>query len=127
MDYTVTGSGGDQADAEDFVGDMPSGTVNFADGEASKLITVNVAGDTAIEADEGFTVTISNPANSETITTASAVGTIQKDDTGLAIDATDAAKAEGDIGDTEFTFTVIRSGNTTGDSSVKWEIGRAHV
>lgn len=66
--------------AADFVGNvLPSATVSFAPGEASKTITVNVQGDTAVEADEGFQVTLSN-ATSATLTTATASGTIRNDD-----------------------------------------------
>src|SRR5690606_36918286 len=61
-DWAVTGFGGSPADAGDFVGGvLPSGTVNFANGQATATITVNVAGDAAIEPTEGFRVTLSNP------------------------------------------------------------------
>ncbi|PQO25744.1 hypothetical protein C5Y96_23325 [Blastopirellula marina] len=80
VDYVVSGSGPNPADAADFGGTFPNGTVNFADGQATQLITIAVAGDTAIEENEGFTVTISNPAGA-TLGTATAVGTIQNDDT----------------------------------------------
>ena len=50
-------SGG--ADASDFAQDsLPSGTVTFARGETSKQFTINVTGDTSIEPDEQFQVTI---------------------------------------------------------------------
>ena len=79
--WAVTGSGANPASASDFVGAVfPSGTVNFAAGETSKTITVNVAGDTVVEPNEGFTVTLSNPAASTTIGTATASGTIRNDD-----------------------------------------------
>ena len=45
------------------------------------MITVNVAGDAAVEPTEGFTVTLSSPSTGATITTASATGTITSDDT----------------------------------------------
>lgn len=38
----------------------------------------------------------------------------------LEIVATDAAKAEGDLGVTPFTFTVTRSGDTSGATTVDW-------
>ncbi|MBU6346782.1 MAG: hypothetical protein KGR70_16085, partial [Cyanobacteria bacterium REEB494] len=44
--WAVTGSGTNQADATDFGGTLPSGTVNFAAGETGQTITVNVSGDT---------------------------------------------------------------------------------
>jgi len=65
----------------DFSGDaFPSGTVSFAATETSKLITVNVIGDTAIELDDGFTMTLRNPAAGTAITAATASGVIQNDD-----------------------------------------------
>ncbi|WP_044034192.1 Calx-beta domain-containing protein, partial [Microcystis aeruginosa] len=81
VNWAVTGSGTSAANATDFVGGvLPSGTVSFAAGETSKVITVNVQGDTTVEPNENFTVTLSNPTNGATITTATAVGTIQNDD-----------------------------------------------
>src|SRR5262249_32890557 len=53
---------------------------------------------------------------------ASAVGTIQNDDTSplVSIAPLSADKAEGDSGLTPFTFNVIRSGDTSGSTSVNW-------
>ena len=58
---------------------MPSGSVTFNANETSKVLTINVAGDTTGELDDGFTVTLASPANA-TIGTATAVGTILNDD-----------------------------------------------
>ncbi len=80
VDYDGTGSGSDPANAADFGGTLPSGTVSFAATETSKLITIDVSGDTDVENDEGFTVTLSNSSGGATITTATANGTIQNDD-----------------------------------------------
>ncbi|MFO0097890.1 MAG: cadherin domain-containing protein, partial [Aphanizomenon sp.] len=77
--WAVTGSGTNQADVTDFGGTLPTGTVGFAAGETTKTIIVDVLGDTTVEPDEGFTVTLSNSTNA-TITTATAVGTITNDD-----------------------------------------------
>jgi hypothetical protein len=77
----VTGSGANPASASDFTGAaFPTGTVSFATGETSKTITVNVAGDTTDEPDEGFTVTLSAPSGA-TLGTATATGVIRNDDT----------------------------------------------
>ncbi|MCB0923554.1 MAG: hypothetical protein KDB50_03260 [Mycobacterium sp.] len=57
-----------------------SGTMTFAAGESSKTITVSVIGDTAVEANETFTMTLSNPSGA-TLATDSAPGTIVNDDT----------------------------------------------
>ena len=61
LNFAVTGSGIHPADATDFGGTLPSGTVSFAVGEASQTITINVSGDTTVESDESFTVTLSPP------------------------------------------------------------------
>jgi hypothetical protein len=77
----VSGSGANPASANNFSGGaFPSGTVTFASGESSQTITVNVIGDSNVEQDEGFTVSLSS-ASKATIATASAGGTIMKDDT----------------------------------------------
>lgn len=76
VDFAVSGD----ADAADFGGTLPSGTVNFAANDTSQVVTVNVSGDTDSETDESFTVTLSNPTGGATITTATANGTIQNDD-----------------------------------------------
>ena len=101
---------------------LPSGTVNFAATQTSQVVTINVNGDTTLELDEGFTVTLSGPTGA-TLGTATAQGTIQNDDaTTLSIAATDAAKPEGNAGSTAFTFTVTRSGDTSGVSSVNYAV-----
>ena len=42
VNYAVTGSGSNFAEATDFTGDVfPSGTVTFSSGETSKTITIN--------------------------------------------------------------------------------------
>ncbi|TWA56397.1 hemolysin type calcium-binding protein, partial [Azospirillum baldaniorum] len=75
------GAGGATLNAADFGGTLPSGTVSFADGETTKTITILVSGDTDIEPDETFTVTLSNPSVTATaIETASASGTIRNED-----------------------------------------------
>lgn len=56
-----------------------SGTLTFAAGEASKTVHVDIGGDTASEANETFTVRLSN-ASGATIADATAVGTIVDDD-----------------------------------------------
>ncbi|MGF1479145.1 MAG: endonuclease/exonuclease/phosphatase family protein [Cyanophyceae cyanobacterium] len=76
VDFAVSG----EADAADFGGTLPSGTISFAAGDTTQTITLAVSGDTDTEADEDFTVTLSNPTNGATIATATATGTIQNDD-----------------------------------------------
>lgn len=84
--WVVTGSGINPADATDFAGAvLPSGTVIFATGETSKTITVNVNGDSTVEPDDGFTVTLSGASAGTSIGTATATGVIRNDDGGTLI------------------------------------------
>ncbi len=81
LNWRVSGSGTNPANTADFPGAvLPSGSISFAPGETSKVITFNVAGDTSVEANETFTVTIANPTGGATIAGATATGTIQNDD-----------------------------------------------
>jgi hypothetical protein len=120
VNWAVTGSGANPANAADFGGTLPSGQISFAPGETSKTLTVNVSGDTLPELDEGFTVTLSGASGGAQITTATANGTIRNDDIALRIAAADANKLEGNSGTTPFTFTVTREGLTTGTTTVNW-------
>jgi len=125
VDWAVTGSGSLPADADDFGGTFPSDTVTFADGETAKTITVNVAGDATPETAEGFTVTLDNATGGAQITTDTADGTILNDDVQpaeLSIAADNAIQAEGNADTTAFTFTVTRSGNTSVEHTVDWEV-----
>lgn len=104
VNYAVTGSGTDAADAADFVGGtLPSGQVTFAAGEATATIDVAINGDLDVEPDEGFTVTLENPSDPNTIgDPASADGTILNDDVPFTLTASDDQVAEGDT----VTYTV---------------------
>src|SRR5439155_1192901 len=105
VNYAVTGSGANSGNAADFTGGvLPSGTVSFAIGEIIKVITINVAGDTTVEPDEGFTVTLSAATICTLSLPAALPISILNDDRSLAIAATDAVKAEGNSGSTAFTF-----------------------
>ncbi|MCA6116505.1 choice-of-anchor I family protein [Bradyrhizobium sp. WSM 1738] len=78
------------ANAQDFAGvmNLPSNvTVTIPAGQASATVTINVAGDTAFEANESFTATITSATTTQTgvttaisATQAVATGTIQNDD-----------------------------------------------
>ena len=106
--------------ASDFSG-TTSGRLSFAAGETTKTITVNVATDALIEANESFDVVLSSPVGA-TITTATASTTVINDDIHtLNIAATTASKNEGNTGTTPFTFTVTRSAGI-GTSTVNWSV-----
>ena len=122
--WEVTGSVADPATASDFTGNaLPSGIVSFGAGVTSQTITIPVSGDTTVETNEGFTVSLSNPSAGTAIDTAAATGTIQNDDASLlAIAATSAVKAEGNSDSTAFTFTVTRTGATNQASTANWAV-----
>jgi aryl-phospho-beta-D-glucosidase BglC (GH1 family) len=56
-----------------------SGAITFAAGETAKTITIPVTGDTAVETNETFTVTLARPSGA-TIADGSAIGTIVNND-----------------------------------------------
>lgn len=58
-----------------------NGTLAIPAGDTEATIVVSVLGDTLVEADETFSVTLANPSTNATLGTASAVGTINNDDT----------------------------------------------
>ncbi|MEK7256366.1 MAG: GEVED domain-containing protein, partial [Bacteroidota bacterium] len=110
--WAVTGSGGNPANAADFGGTLPSGTVTFPAGSsASQTIVVNVSGDTDVESNEGFTVTLSNPTNA-TIGTATASGTILNDDAAPAY-CTAGATATTDEKISNVLFNTINNGSAS--------------
>ncbi|BBY60113.1 hypothetical protein MSAR_32490 [Mycolicibacterium sarraceniae] len=75
---TYTTSNGSATAGQDYT--AATGTVTFAPGAVSQVITISVTGDTTVEPNETLTVTLSNPTGA-TIATASAAGTIVNDDT----------------------------------------------
>jgi hypothetical protein len=99
-----------------------NGTVTFTAGQTTRTIDVPVRGDTDEEADETFTVTLSNPVNA-TLGDGSGGGTLQNDDRAPAapqpeppapapattIVVGDTGIAEGDGGTRNATFTVALS------------------
>jgi len=123
VNWAVAGSGGAPANAADFPGGiLPSGTLSFGLGQGSETITVNIAGDVAVEADEQFTVTLSNATAGVAITTASALGTIHDNDTTFRAYTLNAIRTEGPTGQNRpFTFTIVRDGIATGTQSVSWK------
>jgi len=122
VNYAVTGSGASSANANDFGGTLPSGTVSFAAGESSTTITVAVSGDFDVELDETFTVTLSNPSTGAELGTSTATGTILNDDIDLSIATANADRSEGQSGTTQFTFTVTRTGDTSGATTVNYTV-----
>ena len=125
--WHVTPTGINPADAADFIGGLPSGSVTFEVGESTKLIAVNVRGDGTAEATESFQVALSTASSDAVVTQATAGGIIHNDDQPgvVSISARDPHQLEGDTGITPFTFAVARTGDTTTQASVHWQVSGA--
>ncbi|NJR51599.1 MAG: DUF4347 domain-containing protein, partial [Leptolyngbyaceae cyanobacterium CSU_1_3] len=91
----------------DFTG-VTDQTIEFAPGETTKAIAIDVIGDTLQETDEGFSVTLSAPTNA-TLDIATAIGLIENDDTPPTIAVANITQKEGQTGDTPYTFNVTLS------------------
>ncbi len=116
-DYTINAPGGaGNANAADFVaGSVFSGQVAFADGETSKTISIDVQGDVAFEADEAFTVTLSNATGGAGIGDGTGAGTIVNDDLAPpagSVSIADASIVEGNAGTSILIMTLTRIGGT---------------
>ena len=99
--------------------------VTFAAGETTKPVSVSVTGDAVDEVNETFSVNLSAPGTA-IIADATGTGTIVDDEGAVTAGPTtffsvsDVNVVEGNSGATTATFTVTRSGLTTGSSSVKY-------
>lgn len=82
-----------------------SGNLTFSSGVISRTITVVVNGDVINEADETFSVTLSNPSNAQ-VGTATAIGTILNDDPLPELSINNVSIVEGNSGTKNATFTV---------------------
>jgi Ca2+-binding RTX toxin-like protein len=123
----VSASSADPLTAES--GDFTLGTTTVTfDGMSAgemELITVTITGDTVVEDNETFTVTLgsvtapSTEQQNDITTGATATGTINNDDTAtLSIVAASASVTEGASGMTDVTYTVSLDNPVEGDISV---------
>jgi hypothetical protein len=96
-----------------------SGSRTIAAGATSTTIAITVNGDTVDEADETFTLALSNPANAA-IADGSAVGTITDDDAPPTLSVNDVSVTEGNVGTTTATFTVSLSAASGKTVTVGW-------
>jgi large repetitive protein len=96
-----------------------AGTLTFATGETTKTISVPVIGDVLDEADETFSVVLSNPTGA-VLTVAQGTGTIVDNDDPPAIAINDLAVGEGNSGTTAAAFTVSLSAPSGRSVSVSY-------
>ena len=106
---TYTTSNGSTQDG-DFV--AQSGTITFAIGETSKSVTIGVVGDTSVESDETFNVTLSSPIGLVLGTATVGVGTITNDDVAL-VGVAAVSQLEGNADNTLVFEVTISTANPT--------------
>jgi hypothetical protein len=123
--FTVTRTGGTTG-ILDFSGTIAAGGTDGADysggvapttfsgsipaGQSSATITISIAGDSAIETNEAFQLTLTSVSNQAAVpatigSNATATGTITNDDT-PALSINDVTLSEGNSGTVTYTFTV---------------------
>ncbi|MEJ2618969.1 MAG: Calx-beta domain-containing protein [Candidatus Thiodiazotropha sp.] len=116
VDYSSDSETGTASAGQDYT--AVSGTLNFADGESSQHITIDILDDNVFEESENFTVNLSGlnigAQNSATITItdndAAAVGQVQFSSSSYSF-----SEADGSV-----TITVQRDGGSSGSGSVNY-------
>jgi hypothetical protein len=89
---------------------IPATTLTFLPGETGKPVSVTIVDDLLDEADETFTVDLSNASNATIATgTGTGTGTITDDDAAPSLSVDDVSVTEGDAGTVNATFTVTLS------------------
>ena len=96
-----------------------TGTLTFAPGITTQTVTVAVAGDTALEGNETFTVNLSN-AGATPIIDAQGVGTIINDDQLPTLSINNVSIAEGNTGTQIINFLVTLSAASTQTVTVQY-------
>ena len=111
-------AGGTATAGADFVSVAPT-TVAFAAGETVKTVTIDIIADNRVEPKETFTVKLSSPVDA-VIADDTGLATVFDDDVLPIVGISDATVSEGNSGTVDASFTITRSGITTGSSSVEY-------
>jgi hypothetical protein len=123
-DWTISGSGASPAAATDFSSAVfSSGSVQFVAGEGQITITVEVIGDTIIESDEEFTLSLSDSTGASIDPAASSATALIKNDDlhSITLVAAPGLLSEDETNNIIYTFT--RTGPTTTSLSVSYVVG----
>ncbi|HLF84050.1 MAG TPA: C25 family cysteine peptidase [Blastocatellia bacterium] len=127
VDYsTVNGTtnpatgGGSCGPGTDYV--TTPGTLTFVPGDTFEQINVPVCGDTDFEADETFTVPLTNNSSNSILPFGTTgTGTITNDDTEVIVAVSPSAVDED--GTTNLVYTFTRNGITSGTLTVNFSVG----
>ncbi len=135
--WRVAGHGEMQVNADDFLASfaaqydvsvandgLPSGRLTWAANEtAAKTVTLQIASDATIEADEGFRLALTAPNGNAEMRDSAAV-VLLGDDLGLNLVARQSLVVEGNAGDTAryLTYDFVRAGNTESELTVYGKI-----
>lgn len=126
--WFVEGRGARPAGDDDFAGLVaPSGTVQFAAGQATASITVNIRGDTLAEFDEAFAIRLFNPSFGLRITNGSTEVTIRDQDSRVWLETPTLTATEGTGTGGTFTFTVRANAAADGPHQVRWLVETTEV
>ncbi len=98
-----------------------TGSITFGAGVTSQQISILVNGDTTLEANENFSVILSNPSGA-TIATGTGVGTITNDDGVVlpTISIGNVSQNEGNSGTSAFTFNLTLSQTSASPVTVQF-------
>ena len=101
-----------------------NGALSFTPGETSKTVTVNVVADTAVEPDETFNLTLSNPGNAS-LNNAVGMATITNDDIATlpvlpVLQVGNISVTEGNSGITMAEFDIILSASSASTVTVDY-------
>ncbi|MEH2115632.1 Calx-beta domain-containing protein [Nostoc sp.] len=107
------------ANIADFDYNSALGTIIFAPGETSKVISIGVIGDNQTESNETFSVNLSGATNAA-IADNLGVGTIINDDNQPAISISDVSITEGNTGTTNANFTITLSNPSSQQVTVNY-------
>ena len=117
-------SNGSATSGSDFA--ATSGTVTFLAGETQKSIPVTIFGDTTVESDETFFVTLSSPSAGITLGTVTGTGTILNDDVAPNLSPSVTISATPTSGFAPLPVTFSSAGTADPDGSIAsyaWAFG----
>lgn len=118
VDYSTSDGTATTAD-DDY--EANSGTLNFAAGQTSQTITVQINGDTNSETDENFFINLTNPTNATLGLGDTGTGTIQNDDGGsVSVNNVYVPESDQNFNPTQALFTVALTNPYTDEVDVKY-------